>query len=309
MSKKFVIGGGLSGLVYAALHPGYTVISALQHKDMVAKNISPVVLHYDEAIAGWLKDTYKLGAQLTYVQSEVKVRECQVEYNYGGVFRRSLPAALAWQYFMKSRQVSLATGHDVALGDTKDNSFQFFDIDLKVLEVGLSAQIGTHHMISDMVTAIHDNHIETASGLSLEFEHLVSTIPAPVFWRLLRWPQLAKPSFVFVGKQYCHIKDCRIPSEQFPEWMTKDSDTKGYVYYPTFDSQPKHLLRISNLSSEMVAEFTGSQKIGGAYAEVPWAYFLSPGPLQSPCASIEFVGRFAEWDENVLIHDVVKRYL
>lgn len=309
-TKNFVIGGGLSGLIWAALNPDYRVVCGTA-PTMVQRGVSPLVLHYDERIAEFVQSVYNEGRKAEgQPPEEVKPSTCMVEHCtmgkpwYGYTFTRSLGADAAERYFLKSRELA-TTDRDFT--NVVNRSFDYFDMGLGCFERGLRRMIGEKRFISAIVSGIFETHIVAArlgehEPIHLEYDSLVSTLTAPqffYFWQL--GLEAERPKFEYRGKKYTYTTTEEFP---VPKWM-KETRRRGYVYYP--DETPSGLLRVSNLGPTWVAEFAESVPVVGA-KEIPIAYFLAPEKVISPLPDrIKFFGRFAEWDEELLAHNLVLR--
>jgi hypothetical protein len=300
----YVVGGGLSGLVYAATHPGCFVITS--ELSMVAKGVSPLVLHYDPDVAEWVEDVVRF----YHLSSGCHVRRktCAVEYIQDD---RScspvLSEQLARQYFLKSRGL----GNTEKVFESRlDTSFDYCDISLGELEAALKCMIGEERIIRDKVVLITDELIKTEGDCQLYYDKLVSTIPAPLFFELYRgqgWHQDYKYKFEWVTKSY--LSRMREEFSIAPVWML-NHEKEGYVYIPQEDVGPEGLIRLSNVNGgQIIAEYSGSIH-SSAYTFVKYGYFLRPlCRVPSPTPMIHFVGRFAEWDENIMIHNIIRRYI
>jgi hypothetical protein len=254
-------------------------------------------------VADWVEEILRSYHPST--GSRVRRKTCVVEYAQpDGSYRPVVSAALAREYFLKSRCLGYT---ERQFEPRLDTSFDFCDISLGELEAALRHAIGEKRIFHNKVTLITDEAIVLDGTIQFYYENLISTIPAPLFFELYRGPKDHHHHFRWVTKSYVYAAG-HVEIARAPRWMLYH-EKEGYVYIPQRDVEPEGLIRFSNVGGgNIVAEFSGDPH-PLAYACAKYGYFTAPlHGVKSPSPNIKFVGRFAEWNEELLVHNLIERY-
>lgn len=163
------------------------------------------------------------------------------------------------------------------------------------------------------VERIDEMEFHLADGSRFGYEHLVSTLPAPIFYKL--WQPRESPYHWSPSLNYLPVTF--VVSKKRPHWLTD----KWCVVYDARVSSP--LVRIGLVADRVQYEVTGriNQEDSAArywvngLEPVPQGVFTFPfgrivqdvKPLIEPTVRVTFLGRFAEWKYSVLVNHVLDK--
>lgn len=304
MTKKYIIGGGISGLVFQYYHPEYTIITpnigglfasayiAIVHdtaetrhflKDLGYQHVDK--LHRRSYIGyyhnGWISDTQSPEVKLLMIQKKMTEWNKPVNRDF------------------KPETFDMSTSKTV-------NYLKVLNVEPKEVVQKLLEHSEKRNIKEGKVIAITDNTItvEALDGTreSLEYDSLVSTVGAPIFWKLYGQP-----------REFPFMPITNIISDYPPQLFNKAYDI---VYYD--DSQPYS--RITHLQEKYAMEFTGvipKEEFNRLYPDVEVVDYLvvqfgrisSVSENEPPNERITFLGRFAQWQYGITLEHVVKRTL
>lgn len=294
IDKDFIIGGGISAMVFQYYNPSFTIITpetgglfgsyiATIHDTpetrKLAKDLgilNPDSLHRKEYIGyynnGWIQETLTPELQLLLIQKKMS--------NWNESIDR----------IFRPESFTMSTAKSV-------NYMNALDIDPSKITRLLKAILPP--VIVGTVGKITDEYIE-AEGTRHEYDRLISTIPAPIFWKLYGEPR-------------------EFPYKPITNFVTA---TKPGVFHDKFhmvyydDSVP--FSRITHLQGKYAVELTGNmtkQNFQEVYPElgevdmlhIPFGRIQSVPENKPPNDRILFLGRFSEWKfGNTLEHSLMK---
>lgn len=299
-SRKYIIGGGISGLVWNYYHPEYIIITP-ESKGETFTRTYMVWLHDEPETRKLLTDlglpVIPKSSLIGYYQKHWICDQVSPEMNVQLIQKKmslwNQPLDTSFQ--PKTTDMSLAT--------VGGNSY------LKTLDVDLNEVIRRLNekatIICGKVMTISDTIITVSNSpdlpdLHLEYERLVSTIAAPFFW---------------LGYGEKKEFKCMPITNIITSVKPKEFDDKyEMVYYD--DSVP--FTRVSHLGDKYALEFTGEitqEEFEKLYPELKVDdYFLvKQGRIFEneenvpPNDKITFSGRFAQWKYGITTEDVVKQ--
>jgi len=311
--KRYIIGGGLSGLIFAYYNPEYTVITSSAGGVFGDSNFSGViVLHDTPENRNLLEDL-----SLPIVQRPVLILSL-----VGGDILHS--SQVRREERNKIRLKKMITHDRYPKTDfTKDLETGSLELStdrdiLPTLEVEpgeLVTELVKRVTIKNgcTVTQIKDTSLtytrKGAGTEEVEFDHLVSTLPAPIFWSIYEGAQEAAKNMKRSSLKMeaaTVVKSGRPPLENEP-------DEDFFLYIPD-PSVP--YVRCKKRQGVYFYEFTGELPVGMAgnlfdgdvrgVTTIPYARISDDLSNFPPSPFISFLGRFSTWRHRDLIHDVVR---
>ena len=300
-TKKWVIGGGISGLVFQFYHPDFTIITP------------EVGGMYNKTYMVWLHDQPETRKLLTDLGLEVKPKRSYIGYYSNG-----------WILENKTKEmnISMIQKKMSPWNEKIDSSFVPPSLDMSTvptfgpsylnsLDTDLSEiirRLEERSVVQNgLVTKISSTHIQvldqqTKQQEDVEYSELVTTIPAPHFWKAWGEPR----DFKFYPITNIITQD-----------KPKAYDDKFEMVY--YDSSVPYS-RVSHLSGRYAYEFTGIlpredvEKVlpnvsVEDYVVVRQGRIFESGPNDPPKPNVFFLGRFATWKYGTTTEHVIKQSL
>lgn len=301
-SKKFIIGGGVSGLTFAFYHPEYTIITpdvgglfasayiAILHdttetrhflKDLGYKNVDNLnrksyIGYYN---AGWISDYATKATKTLAIQKKMTDWDKPVDKNF------------------TPESFDMSTS-------TSTNYLKVLDIEPKEIIEKLSANIG--NIIEGKVVSISDTDVlvEASDGTQthIQYDSLVSTIGAPIFWKLYGQPR------EFPCKPITNII-----TNECPPLFNDNYDIIYYddsvLYSRITHLQESYAIEITgNMTDDQIREHFPTTPVK-VVVRVPYGRISNVKDNAPPNDKITFLGRFAEWKYGVVLETVLRRTL
>lgn len=307
---KYVLGAGISGLLWAFYHPDYGVIT-----DQLGRAVTgadPVV---------WLNDTDLTRRLLVDLGLPVLPHVRSIGYRYEDWLVRSdeMPQRIADQIFLKKMvpweaiDAAQAAGIKLSVQTpsraiTKDGGvLRYLDVDVKGVASRLVEEVSKRTKIHvARAKAVYEDVIELDDVHELVYDRLVSTVPAPTFLRL--WAGDVPGGWKKPRLHFCPVSF--VVSQARPSWW---DDRFALVYDADLDSP---VSRVGRFGNTWRWEFTGrpDDDVLNDYLPVPNGRFVNPFGrivqdvvLESPNPKVTFLGRSAEWDYRGLIDRTLER--
>lgn len=144
------------------------------------------------------------------------------------------------------------------------------------------------------IESIHPNekYVRGRSGFYSKYDILISTLPAPVFWRLTGDDRKFDSLPIYFTRSYDmpiiwpDNNDCNLVMYTSYKWDRVHKNFNTYLY-------------------EGIEDFTNDVK--GESSRVKYGRFISQENI--PPKDVYFLGRFAEWNSDVRINDVVRKLI
>lgn len=302
MSRNYIIGAGITGLVWKFYHPDFQIISPQIGGD------------YGKTHMVWIHDCFETRKLLIDLGFPIKTKKSWIGYYYKGWITENLSNDMnlvmiqkkmtEWNkpidpnFVPKTRDLSLSSGLLSGV-----NYMNTLDVDLIKVVEKLNEKSDVKH---GFVTRIDEDRIfvkqnpKDESGNWLLYDKLISTISAPFFWKA--WGQ---------EKEFKYLSITNIITDKKPEFFDNRYEM---VYYD--DSVP--FSRISFLDGKYALEFTGiitREEFEEKFPDLPVLdYFIVPqGRIfeneenLSPTPNIIFSGRFAQWKYGVTSEYVISQ--
>lgn len=173
-NHKYILGGGISGLLFAFYNPDYIIISPDIGGKLANEYIAATVLVHDSP------ETRRL---LYDLDIPLKLKTHVIKYCIDGKLKDSLTS--------NERNLIIAKkmGSNNNVNPSKDNTLSYNDSYIPILDIDYQMLISR---LGKRVQRIEDKAIRiTAEEIICEksrypYNQLISTIPAPIFWKLYR---------------------------------------------------------------------------------------------------------------------------
>ena len=287
---KFVLGGGISGLVWTYYHKDHCVITP--------------------DTGGQFGNVFSLGARYLHQNLEARAfirgfglpieeRTIRVGYSLNSELQSSPPDCFRELYYKKSRATQDLEGFDETSMNAGKNEFQALNVDFKNLIEKLSADV-TKQIIPGKVERIdlkekwlYCDHFRTP------YQEVVSTMPLNIFLKAAGMSDEAS-KLKSLGITYVLL------DESF-----KDLKQFDFAYFA--GDEPYH--RLGRDENGLVAELTDKrsnkellQFFGNAYKNhkyVPGAQLLTKKPSLS-FDGVKFLGRYGAWDRSYKTEKVIQ---
>jgi len=285
--SKYILGGGIAGLITAYYNPQYTIISDKIGGQMADTGLGPRILEINDNSTKLL---YDLGFE------KIGMKVASVGYMINGRYISNLDNEQKINYYMKSRCLESRKNIPSSIMSDGKKHIRYWDIDWNDLIYRLMDGIQSTPIIGKI------SHINTekkklkVDGITLEYDTLVSTIPAPLFFKLAN----EKPykELTFVNKTFIIV----------PEFF--DMKHFDYVYFPGPDVEYHRVTKLDN--DRFAIEYTthrSSEDILGEWPDALNVKTLFAGQIQSGeikvIDDVYYIGRFGCWDHDIKTDDVV----
>lgn len=287
---KYILGGGITGLIFAHYNQDYTVITENIGGQMGSSfTLGPRYLHKTQNSKAFL---YSLGlkysertATVGYIDDSGWVNEPDVE------FRK--------KYFMKSRGKFDLEGFDPTVMNSNRSRFEVLDVDFQKLITRLDDKM-LNRIKQGKVSRIDtvNKVIQVERGKytdQLEYDHLVSTLPLKIFpWILEGDHEIKARKYEAFSMTYCLVdNDDEFDTSSFDfvydarsstKWhrMTKDKDGVVLDFFGELDK--------TELKAHVNSRYQDHKML-------PNCQIVSQDK-EPHMKDIKFVGRYGTWNRS-----------
>lgn len=293
-NTKFIIGGGISGLIFAFYNKDYKVISPDIGGKLKNDYLTSTILLHDTL------ETKKLVADL---KLDLEPKAHVMRYFYDGRLLENIPVNLREAMVTKKLTLWNELKHFKLEVEITDTTLSTNDIYIPIFKTSISKIIRALRreieVIKDKVIRITQDEIITEKSRYI-YTELISTIPAPVFWKLygqernLRYlpetfvlSSTAPVSETILLWDLIYFLDKNIPYTRVNKY-----NKNRFLYEFTGEITEPEIKKLFNM--EVTHIFTDP-------------YGIVVTDLNNiPPPKIRFVGRFATWNHNHKIQDVIK---
>ena len=291
---KYIIGGGLSGLIFKYFHPEFTIITP--ETGGMAKNSYMV----------WIHDTPETRELFGKLSLPIIATKSYIGYFVDGWISESLYPEVNLDIIQKKMskwndpidRTFSPPSLTMSIAADQVNYMNTLDVDMENLINALA-----HHNIDPIcgkVASISPTELTLADGQVLPYTELISTLPAPIFWKSFGQPKKfeATPITNFITSvrpKYFH-------------------DKFSMVYFGSTLDVPYS--RISHLHSKYAYEVTGemTKEVFNAMTGIeqvdtfttPFGRLKPNGENVPPLSNITFLGRFAQWKYGITSEHTIK---
>lgn len=319
--SKYILGGGISGLIWKLYNPEYEVITPVITRP--GTNIK-VADPFTRSKMVWLHstpETHQFLKDLGWTEPEKMLKQSRIGYYDNGVIRDHLSPKLKavlvgkkmtpWNETMKPIKADDSPRLSLSEGKDKTNFMNVLDVDHGEILYRLNSRCPVTHgyvgEIRDNTFGVTNNPPSQDSGYTYaKFEHVVSTMPAHLFWRAWQAGHPGTADERFDGHPLTFATMRHTPKEFDGNYEM--------VYYD--DTVP--FTRISKVNNICCLEFTGAmtreefnETCPDLAQRVSDFWTLPQGRISSrftqPPANITFSGRFAEWNHEITTEHVVQQ--
>jgi hypothetical protein len=293
MTGKYIIGGGISGLLYAYYNRDFTIISPDLGGKLNSSMMENIIyLHATPETEEFLRE---IGMSYTKKTQMIK-------YLLGGRPLKDLSIEDKIMFIRKKLNDPNFMPEDLNLS-TSDYYISVFEIDYRELLDRLMTGV-TH--IDDSVIKITGKEIITEQT-RYSYDKLVSTVNAKIFWRLYDRPndkELRSEAITFVlcDKLYPELENCKFDLCYVADWDNKVTrvskrrrdQTDSYLYEFSGKVAEKNCLKYLPEGS----------KILDYRVEENGLIFSDINNIAPP--NVLFLGRFATWNHADKQQDVIR---
>jgi len=292
-TKNYILGGGISGLIYAYYNPEYKIITPDIGGQLNTAALNVILLH----------DTNETRNLLTELKIAHVHRKSHIGYYYDGYVHSYVDEERQLQIIRKKMTdcmtgkmaIRLPKGTDLS---TPTNYIKVLDADFSEIVRKLEDTV-KDRIIESSVERINGGQLLLNPAKIVKYDNLVSTLPAPSFWKLygrnIDFPMLPvtyvstwnKPlvahdryTTLYIAEDYMFTRigtyETGEYSYEFTGYIPED---KIKLYLPN--------VRINSIHTNHMGR-------------------ILPAKNDPPQDNIKFLGRFAQWLYNSKIQDVIK---
>lgn len=313
-NNNYIIGGGITGLVWNYYHPEYKIITPESSGESFTRTYMV-----------WLHDTLETRKLLTDLGLEVKPKKSLIGYYSKGLIRDYISPEMSRRLIQKKMadwdgEIDTSFDpktQDMSLSKAGGNTYLLtLDVDLNevIRRLNEKATIipGYVSMITSDTIVVRQTPIDQEYQ-TYPYDNMVSTIAAPFFWKAYMPNHVAADGSDVKSEDFKCSPITNIVTSVKP----KDFDDRyEMVYYD--ESRPYS--RVSHLEGKYALEFTGivpKEKFEEMFPELPVDdYFVvKQGRIfeneenHPPNENITFSGRFSQWRYGITTEHVVKQAL
>jgi len=277
---KYILGGGLAGLIYAFYDKDYEIITPeIGGQISTSFNLGPRYLHDTEYSRLFLHD---LGIQTK--KSKIKIGYMSDEgwINPDENFRKL--------YYMKSRNISNLDGFDSTVMNSNKSEIDILLVDFKDIIKQLTLSVHSSRFIFDKVKKVDTiNKIIELEKRNIKYKHIISTMP-------IKYLNIV-PAFDidFIGEDMNYILTDQL------------EDLKDYNYvYDIRTTTPFH--RITVEKDKFVLDINDISKFNGYIIEsrtLKNAQIISTDKV-SNTHDIKFSGRYGTWNRKWKTENIIE---
>jgi hypothetical protein len=302
---KVLLGGGLSARVFAFYNPEYLWVAPQGGGQVDVKSFEhSIILPAGKICEDFLQDIALVDGKSQHFEP-IRI---QIGYVMSGSYIEGEPPESIKQELLKKKlsgfikPPSLFSEENVLaeayIKDDDRGAMWTYGIKTNDL-LGYLAANSRPVAINAKAVSISDHEITLDDGMVLSYSHLVSTIPANIFWKIYKGPYSEQKTFV--GSSF-FTTDMR--KESWLSYGYPELPDNSMCYFPEakygFDRvRTSALLQGDDLALEGPSSFHDA-------VEIPFARILRCYDNIAPPA-VMFLGRYAEWNPDLVISDVIRR--
>ena len=293
--NNYIIGGGLSGLIFNYYHPEFQIITPETGGFATSTNLV------------WLHDTPETNKFLNDLDVSIIKQKSYIGYFQGGCISEELTPELNLLLIQKKmtnwdRSIDksfIPKTFDMSLTDDKTvNYMNTLDVDWPAIVKQLKEKA---NITCGEVVCVNKKTI-TTDKKDLTYDKLISTIPAPVFWDMIG-----------EVREFRSTPITNIITRNKPKMF---DDKFSIVYYD--DTVP--YTRVSRVDDLYSYEFTGfmpQDTFMHRYPDIEIENYMvvrhgrifENGENEPPQDNITFLGRFASWKYGKTVEHIIKQSL
>jgi len=294
---KVILGNGISAKIFAFYNPEYVRIAPSGGGQMDKKAfVYTAFLHRNSWSDEFLDD----------IGVKTKAMEISMGHWYKNEAHLSLPDGEAWKEFLRKKLSGLVPPPSlfpkealIAKPYLKSSLLSTYGTPLKKIIKALEMKLQDRRIVDAKAVNITDDMIDLDSGESVKYSHLVSTIPAPVFWKIYSGECAEKKIF--------HSNSLFVQTMEYATWLNMgypELTDKFICYFPESKYPFDRVGRLENLYGDNLF-IEGSVKFAKSVEIENARLIRNYGNTAPPL--IMFLGRYAEWNPDIMVHHVVAR--
>lgn len=298
--RLLVLGGGISSLAYLFYHPDAYALAADVGGMFAQKILGPTYLWSTPQTRRLYLDSFRSSAVDTIPTRVVRIG-CLLD---GKVMSMADVDGdrIRTAYSMKTRGTEPRDSH------MSDGVSEFEVIDVPLSEIVERLVSAVRFRIIRGVAEAVDSYrgiVTARGGIEFPYDHLVSTIPAPILlWIMGR----ADEAETLVGYDKMYVSRKPLSDLEY-RFLRSEFD---YAYAPGSEHLYHRITRDTRSPGNIIAEYThvpGSAVIPcpeGAHIHRAGQIVSGKEILRLLPPSIQLLGRYAEWDQGVRTEDVLE---
>lgn len=293
MNGKFIIGGGISGLIYAYYNRDFTIISpdiGGKLSNSFMENI--IYLHATDETESFLR--------LVDIPRTKKTQ--LIKYMKAGEIVTNLTVEDKVAFIRKKLNDPDFAPTDLNLS-TSDYYISVFELDYSLLISKLRDGL---HYIEDKIIKITDTELITETT-RYQYSKLVSTVSAKIFWKLYSLPSSLKLRSEKITFVLCDMLPPQLVDESFDLCYIVDSDNEVQrISKRRRDQTQQFLYEFSGFrkKEDCVKHLPDGSKILNYYVESDGLIFSDSNNIAPQ--NVVFIGRFATWNHSDKQQDVIR---
>jgi len=290
---KYIIGGGIAGLICAYYNPEYILITPEVGGQLksVKNTMITFYLHNNDEIKKLLEE----------LSIDYSVKKIDIFYYYNGKVIKKLSENMKKKFVVNKMIECDDDSNNFLVGDitlsTNDNYLEVLEADVDELMTKLQPKKFVHGKLKVInsqkkIMYVHNDKLEL-----LKYDNIISTIPAPDFFKML-YNYDCSYKFNYLPTTY-------IVSSSKPEFYHDDS-----MFYICDPNIPYN--RIQKYNDNYIYEVTGiltDEQVAGYFKDVVGVERRYVGLIKSEFVVdlkfIKFVGRMAEWNHSIKTQGVI----
>jgi hypothetical protein len=290
--SKFILGGGISGLLYAYYNKDFTIISPDIGGKLNNKFFENIIyLHATESTEQFLKD----------INVEYKKKTQLIKYSKNDEIINNISIDDKIEFIRKKLNDYTYDPKDLNLS-TSDYYISVFELNYGKLLEKLTADI---KYIKDSVIKITDSEIIT-ENTRYKYSHLTSTINAKQFWSIYNTKERVDLKSETITFLLCNVLPENLKNIKFDLCYFVDSENRiTRISKRRRDQVDSYLYEFSGLISreDCVQYLPENSEILEYYIDRDGLIFSNKNNI--PPKNILFVGRFATWNHSDKQQDVI----
>lgn len=299
---KLILGNGISAKIFAFYNPEYVRVAPEGESQIDKKAFHGcILLHKKKEVKEFLED---LGMK------DIRAIKVPIYYYYRNKFVDAMPTDEIMEMFLCKKLQGLARPSSLFPKESMINRtymqtsmLEVYAINLQEIVDALDRALKDRRWIKVKIVQIGDDIvIPERDSADLAYSHLVSTIPASVFWE------------IYIGKykedKNFYGNSLFLRSMKRSVWENMD--------YPKFPAEENKILcyfpekKYSFDRAWMVEEIHGDKifvesSVPFANAEELKSARLVRNYNNIPPPNVIFLGRYAEWNPDIMVHNVIVR--
>lgn len=285
-NKKYILGGGIAGLIFAYYNDDYSIISEnIGGQFSASFPLGPRLLEADEYSRKLLKD----------LEISAEFKKAKIGYYYDDKINYILEPKLKKMYIEKSRGEEV---EDETAVNCSKSEMNYYDIDINKIVEKLKEKLKDRIICKKILIIDIDNKTIELADEIINYESIVSTIPKNIFYKLCGVENNLKSksiTYCLLDKHNYIIDDCNFA--YFPE--------KRYVFHrmtKVYDNSIVVELFGEYSKEELSNIFTDSYVDS---IQLRSAQIISKQD-EMVFEDVKFLGRYGAWDRSYKINKVIK---